>query len=121
MCIRLVATPMLIILVGRRIISNFIRNWLARREAGRLKVTLEKADMAVMAASAAALLVWIIWPDGKPTARLAIVAGSVFAPALLQMNKSRFNFSRIGEAPEMTRRPPNPAINRRRVSTAPFI
>lgn len=77
MRIGLAATLMLIMLIGGRIIPSFTRNWLARREPGRLPVTFDKADMVVMAASAVALLAWITWPDARATAWLAIAAAAL--------------------------------------------
>lgn len=77
--IGLAATLMLIMLVGGRIIPSFTRNWLAKREPGRLPVAFDKADMGVMIASAVALLAWIAWPDGKPTAWCAIAAAGLNA------------------------------------------
>jgi uncharacterized protein involved in response to NO len=79
MRIGLAATLMLILLVGGRIIPSFTRNWLAKREPGRLPVTFDKADIGVMALSAVALLVWIAWPHGEPTAWFAIAAAGLNA------------------------------------------
>lgn len=77
--IGLAGTLMLIMLVGGRIIPSFTRNWLARRAPGRLPVTFDKADMGVMAASAIALLSWIVWPDGEVTAWLAFISAALNA------------------------------------------
>ncbi len=74
MRIGLAATLMLIMLVGGRIIPSFTRNWLAKREPGRLPIVFDRADMAVMAASVVALLGWIIWPDARATAWAAVAA-----------------------------------------------
>jgi uncharacterized protein involved in response to NO len=79
MRIGLAATLMLIMLVGGRIIPSFTRNWLAKREPGRLPIAFDKADMAVMAASAAALLAWIMGPDARATAWLAVAAAGLNA------------------------------------------
>lgn len=75
--IGLAATLMLIMLIGGRIIPSFTRNWLARREPGRLPATFDTSDMAVMAVSAVALLAWIVGPDARMTAWLAVVAAAL--------------------------------------------
>lgn len=74
MRIGLAATLILIMLIGGRIIPSFTRNWLARRQAGRLPATFDNADMAVMAVSGTALVIWVISPDGRATAWLAVAA-----------------------------------------------
>ena len=74
MRIGLAATLMLIMLIGGRIVPSFTRNWLARREPGRLPVTYNNADLAAMTGSGIALVAWIVWPDTKATAWLAITA-----------------------------------------------
>lgn len=70
----LAATLMLIMLVGGRIIPSFTRNWLAKRGPGRLPIAFDTSDIAVMAASAAALVAWIVKPGSGGTAWLAIAA-----------------------------------------------
>jgi uncharacterized protein involved in response to NO len=79
MRVGLAATLMLIMLIGGRIIPSFTRNWLARRGAGRLPVSFDKRDMAVIAASIIALLHWIVWPDARTTAWLAFAAAALNA------------------------------------------
>ncbi|MEZ5908180.1 MAG: NnrS family protein [Hyphomicrobiaceae bacterium] len=79
MRIGLAATLMLIMLVGGRIIPSFTRNWLARRKPGRLPTPFDRADMVIMAGSAAALLAWIAGPDARATAWLAMIAAALNA------------------------------------------
>jgi uncharacterized protein involved in response to NO len=68
------ATVFLIQLIGGRIIPSFTRNWLARREAGRLPVVFDRFDTVTMAVSALALGSWILMPSSFGTAALAISA-----------------------------------------------
>jgi uncharacterized protein involved in response to NO len=66
---------MLISLIGGRIIPSFTRNWLARENPGRLPVPFARFDVVVIAVSALALLVWIIWPSGAGTGAALALAG----------------------------------------------
>lgn len=68
------ATILLIMLIGGRIIPSFTRNWLVRREAGRLPAPFDGADVAAMAVSGAALALWIALPAARATALLALAA-----------------------------------------------
>lgn len=68
------ATVLLIMLIGGRIIPSFTRNWLAKREAGRLPVPFGRFDVATMVASGGALAAWVAMPDHWITAALAAVA-----------------------------------------------
>lgn len=74
MRIGLAATLVLIMLVGGRIIPSFTRNWLARRDPGRLPIPFDKVDMMITTGSVAALFAWIVGPDAPTTAWLAIIA-----------------------------------------------
>lgn len=71
------ATVLLIQLIGGRIIPSFTRNWLARREAGRLPIPFDRFDGAVIAVSTLALASWILFPDASSTALLALCAGAL--------------------------------------------
>ena len=73
--IGIAATVMLIMLIGGRIIPSFTRNWLVRREPGRLPVPFDKLDGAIMAVSAVALAGWVLAPDARLTATAAVLAG----------------------------------------------
>lgn len=70
-------TLMLIMLIGGRIIPSFTRNWLARRGPGRLPTPFDRLDMAIMGASAVALVSWIVLPHALTTAILAALAGAL--------------------------------------------
>jgi len=58
---------LLISLIGGRIIPSFTRNWLVRENPGRLPVPFVRFDKLTVAASAIALLLWIVQPDGIAT------------------------------------------------------
>ena len=64
---------LLISLIGGRIIPSFTRNWLVRENPGRLPVPFARFDMLTIAASAIALLFWIVRPDGTGTGAALVV------------------------------------------------
>ncbi len=68
---------LLISLIGGRIIPSFTRNWLVRENPGRLPVPFARFDMLTVAASAIALLFWIVQPDGTGTGVALAVAGAM--------------------------------------------
>ncbi|HMN37257.1 MAG TPA: NnrS family protein [Hyphomicrobium sp.] len=73
------AILLLIMVIGGRIIPNFTRNWLMRREQGRLPAAFDRLDMAAMAVSAIALALWVALPEHPVTAALAAMAALVNA------------------------------------------
>ena len=68
------AIVLLIMLIGGRIIPSFTRNWLARRDAGRLPASFDRFDVAVVALSGVALASWVILPEETPTGLIALAA-----------------------------------------------
>jgi uncharacterized protein involved in response to NO len=66
---------LLISLIGGRIIPSFTRNWLVRENPGRLPVPFGRFDMITMAASAAALIFWVLAPGGAGTGAALALAG----------------------------------------------
>ena len=66
---------LLISLIGGRIIPSFTRNWLVRQRPGRLPVPFGRFDRITIAASAIALLAWIVRPDHQVTGALLGLAG----------------------------------------------
>ncbi|MGB8398498.1 NnrS family protein [Bradyrhizobium sp.] len=62
-------------LIGGRIIPSFTRNWLAKRDAGRMPTAFDRFDMVTIACSAAALLVWIIRPEGPFSGAALFICG----------------------------------------------
>jgi uncharacterized protein involved in response to NO len=75
------AVILLITLVGGRIVPSFTRNWLARRNEGRLPVPFSRYDAATIAVSAAALAAWVAVPEH------AIAATALLAAAVLQAGR----------------------------------
>ena len=55
---------LLIALIGGRIIPSFTRNWLVRKNPGRLPSPFGPLDVAIVGISAAALSAWIFVQDG---------------------------------------------------------
>ncbi len=68
----------LIMVIGGRVVPSFTRNWLARREAGRLPQPFGRYDVASIAVSVLALLLWIVLPAG------AVVGAALIGAGLLQ-------------------------------------
>jgi uncharacterized protein involved in response to NO len=71
------ATIFLITLVGGRVVPSFTRNWLARKNPGRLPSPFGPIDVAALVASAIALAGWTVAPDGAPTGALLILGGAL--------------------------------------------
>lgn len=72
----------LITMIGGRIVPSFTRNWLVRENPGRLPAPLGRFDIIVIAASAVALLTWIMQPSAM-TAGYALVAAGLLQLARL--------------------------------------
>ncbi|SKA31951.1 uncharacterized protein involved in response to NO [Enhydrobacter aerosaccus] len=72
----------LIMVIGGRIVPSFTRNWLTRREPGRLPASFDRFDIACMILSVAALLLWIALPDGTVTGITLVGAGVINAVRL---------------------------------------
>jgi uncharacterized protein involved in response to NO len=69
------ATVLLISIIGGRIVPSFTRNWLARRDPGRLPAPFDRFDIVVVATTGVALASWVIAADTLTTALLALLAG----------------------------------------------
>ena len=70
------AVMMMIAVIGGRIIPSFTRNWLVRREPGRLPVPpMQRLDKLALLALLLALLVWVALPEHPFTGILLLVAG----------------------------------------------
>jgi uncharacterized protein involved in response to NO len=74
----------LVMLIGGRIIPSFTHNWLARERPGRLPAPFGRFDAVAIAASAAALVVWIGLPEGRVTAAGLALAAVLQAARLLR-------------------------------------
>ena len=61
------AVVLLIMIIGGRIIPSFTRNWLVRRNPGRLPVPVGRYDTVVIAISAISLIAWTAFPNGVIT------------------------------------------------------
>ncbi len=66
---------LLITVIGGRIIPSFTRNWLVRENPGRLPATFARFDVVVIAASVAALALWVSFPDSPWTGSTLMIAG----------------------------------------------
>lgn len=80
--IGIAAVIVLISLVGGRIVPSFTRNWLARRDGGRLPAPFSRFDVASIAASLVALALWAAVPDRAVTG-IALLAAAVMQGARL--------------------------------------
>lgn len=75
---------MLIILIGGRIVPSFTRNWLAKRNATRLPAPFGRFDAAAILISAAALVLWVAFPETEVTGAALLAAGGVQTVRLLR-------------------------------------
>lgn len=66
---------MLIVVIGGRIVPSFTRNWLARENPGRLPAPFARFDVATMAVTAVALVLWVMQPTGQIVAAALMLAG----------------------------------------------
>lgn len=76
------AIVVLIMIIGGRIVPSFTRNWLARRNPGRLPVPFARFDVWVIAISALALAAWTMFPE-RPEAGVLLVAAAALNAARL--------------------------------------
>ena len=65
----------LIMLIGGRIVPSFTRNWLARKESGRLPLPFSRFDALSIALGGATLAMWIARPVSLITSGLLVAAG----------------------------------------------
>jgi len=65
----------LICVIGGRIVPSFTRNWLARREPGRLPVPFGRFDAVAMTVGVSAMVAWVAAPSGRLVAGALGVAG----------------------------------------------
>lgn len=76
-------------LVGGRIVPSFTRNWLARTGSDRLPAPFGRFDIVAMVALVAALLLWIVLPEGPATAVTAAAAAGLQAWRLVRWHGLR--------------------------------
>jgi uncharacterized protein involved in response to NO len=77
--IGIAAVIALVALIGGRVIPSFTRNWLARENPGRLPIPFGRFDMAALAVSGLALVMWVVWPGLPATAVGLLIAGVLHA------------------------------------------
>ncbi|KRR27824.1 short-chain dehydrogenase [Bradyrhizobium lablabi] len=65
----------LVCVIGGRIVPSFTRNWLARREPGRLPVPFDRFDAITMVAGVCAMIAWVAAPSSRFIAAALGVAG----------------------------------------------
>ncbi len=72
----LAAALMMIAFIGGRIVPSFTRNWLVRREAGRLPAPpMQRLDLIALIALFAALAIWVAAPQGTAAGLGLLTAG----------------------------------------------
>jgi len=71
------AVVLLIMIIGGRIIPSFTRNWLVRKNPGRLPAPFDRFDAATIALSAVALAAWAFWPYETATGVLLAASATV--------------------------------------------
>lgn len=69
----------LVCVIGGRIVPSFTRNWLARREPGRLPVPFSRFDAIAMVAGVCAMAAWVVNPAGR------LLAGALCAAGVLHL------------------------------------
>ncbi len=65
----------LVCVIGGRIVPSFTRNWLARRDPGRLPAPFGRFDAIAMLIGAGAMVAWVVVPSGRSVAAGLGVAG----------------------------------------------
>lgn len=80
--IGIAATVMLIVIVGGRVVPSFTINWLRNRGPGAGAAPFDRFDAAASVATALALAVWVVRPEGAITASALALAGLACAARL---------------------------------------
>lgn len=78
------AAIVLVILIGGRIIPGFTRNWLARKNPGRLPAPAGRFDKATILVTALGFLGWSFAPEAVPTALTMAAAAGLNAVRLVR-------------------------------------
>jgi uncharacterized protein involved in response to NO len=74
----------LVMLIGGRIIPSFTINWLGGATPGRLPAPFGRFDAVAIAASVAAVVVWIGFPEGRVTAASLTLGAALQAARLVR-------------------------------------
>jgi len=69
----------LITVIGGRLVPNFTRNWLVKRNVSQLPSPFGRLDATAIAAAVAGIVAWVIAPDGRITAAVAATAAALLA------------------------------------------
>jgi uncharacterized protein involved in response to NO len=86
---------MLMTLIGGRIVPSFTRNWLSRENPGRLPAPFNRFDASVIAASAAAVVLWIVIPQSPATGAALMIAGLLQSTRLARWAGDRTTRERL--------------------------
>lgn len=78
----LAGLTMMIVVVGGRMLPSFTRNWLAKAGKAAFPVPYNRFDLATITLTLPAFGLWIVWPEGLPTAGAAILAAALHAVRL---------------------------------------
>ena len=74
----------LVCVIGGRIVPSFTRNWLARREPGRLPVPFGRFDAIAMVSGVCAMIAWSMNPSGRLVAGALGIAGALHVARLVR-------------------------------------
>jgi uncharacterized protein involved in response to NO len=80
----LAVAGMLIALIGGRIVPSFTRNWLVKEGYAALPAPFGQPDKAALAATAGAMLGWVVMPDNTLVAAFMFAAGALIAVRLFR-------------------------------------
>ncbi|WP_187970649.1 NnrS family protein [Aquibium microcysteis] len=80
----LAVAGMLIALIGGRIVPSFTRNWLVKESSATPPAPFGRLDKAALAATAAAMLGWVVMPDNALVGAFMFAAGALLAVRLFR-------------------------------------
>jgi uncharacterized protein involved in response to NO len=75
---------LLIALIGGRIVPSFTRNWLVKQRAAHLPAPFGLPDKAALAATAAAMLFWVAFPETQAAGYALVISGVLLATRLFR-------------------------------------
>lgn len=93
--IGIAAVVALITLVGGRIVPSFTRNWLVRRNPGRVPAPFSRFDMAAIAVGVIALALWVALGTGPVAGIGLMVAGALHVVRLARWAGDRTMSDRL--------------------------
>jgi uncharacterized protein involved in response to NO len=74
----------LVCVIGGRIVPSFTRNWLARREPGRLPVPFNRFDAVAIVAGVLSMAAWVVMPSDRWVAGALGIAGLLHLARLVR-------------------------------------